>query len=59
MLCYPSQFVTDAISIDALKKSKDYPGTLLGHFEMTYGPQDSEVSRLCQPGLPLVSKDRD
>lgn len=54
----PCQFVTDAISIDALKKSKDYPGTLLGHFEMTYGPQDSEVSRPCRPGFPLISKGR-
>jgi hypothetical protein len=37
------QFVTDAISIDALKKSSDYPGTLRGHFEKVYGGANSEV----------------
>ena len=37
----PRQFLTDAISFDALKKSSDYPGTLRGHFEKIYGGADS------------------
>uniref|UniRef100_A0A7S1UDQ2 PI3K/PI4K catalytic domain-containing protein n=1 Tax=Phaeomonas parva TaxID=124430 RepID=A0A7S1UDQ2_9STRA len=31
------QVVPNAISLDGLKKSEAYPGTLLGHFQETYG----------------------
>jgi hypothetical protein len=31
------QLITDAISLDGLKKSSGYPGTLRGHFEQTFG----------------------
>lgn len=35
------QLITNAISIDGLKKSNAYPGTLLGYFERTFGPTNS------------------
>jgi hypothetical protein len=37
------QFVTDAISIDALKKSTDFPGSLRAHFLKTYGAAHTAV----------------
>jgi phosphatidylinositol kinase/protein kinase (PI-3 family) len=31
------QLITDAVSIDGLKKSENYPGSLRAHFEQTFG----------------------
>ena len=45
---HPAQFLTDAISFDALKKSSDYPGTLRGHFEKIYGGAGSAEFRAAQ-----------
>ena len=35
------QLIPNATSIDGLKKSKDFPGSLRAYFEKTYGPAES------------------
>mmetsp|Transcript_31031 Transcript_31031/g.40995 ORF Transcript_31031/g.40995 Transcript_31031/m.40995 type:complete len:886 (+) Transcript_31031:185-2842(+) len=42
------EFVTDTSSFDALKKMDSYPGSLLGHFENTYGSQNSQAFKDAQ-----------
>jgi phosphatidylinositol 4-kinase len=39
------QLIPDAISLDGLKKSPQWPGTLRAHFELSYGPPDSPSFR--------------
>ncbi|CAM9330885.1 unnamed protein product, partial [Heterosigma akashiwo] len=42
------EVVTDTTSFDGLKKMDGFPGSLLAHFEKTYGPQGSPGFRAAQ-----------
>jgi len=42
------ELIRDAISLDALKKQPNYPGSLRRHFEQTYGPPSSDTFKCAQ-----------
>jgi phosphatidylinositol 4-kinase len=42
------EFLTDATSIDSLKKSEGYPGSILAYFEKAYGDRNSSAFKAAQ-----------
>jgi phosphatidylinositol 4-kinase len=42
------EYLTDATSLDGLKKSEGYPGSMLAYFEKAYGERDSPAFKAAQ-----------
>lgn len=43
-----TQVLNQATSLDGLKKSEGYPGSLVEHFYAVFGPKDSEGFKVAQ-----------
>ncbi|CAN0521173.1 unnamed protein product, partial [Laminaria digitata] len=46
--CGFGQVLNQSTSLDGLKKSKGYAGSLLNHFHAVYGPKDSASFKAAQ-----------